>query len=103
MPLQLALGHEELRGFCRRWHVTEFALFGSVLRDDFDQASDVDVLLSFAPGTKVTLFDMVAMQDELQAIAGRDVHLLSRHAIERSRNALRRDAILSSAKVLDVA
>jgi predicted nucleotidyltransferase len=37
---------EKLRDFCRRWRVTEFSLFGSVVRDDFGPESDVDVLVT---------------------------------------------------------
>ena len=37
-PLQIA-------EFCQRWKITEFALFGSVLRDDFRPDSDIDVLV----------------------------------------------------------
>lgn len=41
----------EIEAFCRRWHITELGLFGSVLRDDFRPDSDIDVLITFAPGT----------------------------------------------------
>ena len=37
--------------FCRKWKVTEFSLFGSILRDDFGPDSDVDVLVSFDPAS----------------------------------------------------
>ncbi|MHB0877442.1 MAG: nucleotidyltransferase family protein [Anaerolineae bacterium] len=103
MPPRVPLDRKRLGDFCRRWHITEFAFFGSVLRDDFRPDSDIDVLVAFAPESGVTLFDLVGMQDELEGILGREVHLVSRRAIERSRNPLRRQEILSSAEVLDVA
>ncbi|GAB4462669.1 MAG: hypothetical protein OHK0037_14010 [Elainellaceae cyanobacterium] len=34
--------------FCDRWQVVEFALFGSVLREDFRSDSDIDVMLQSA-------------------------------------------------------
>ena len=43
--------------FCRRWMITEFALFGSVLRDDFRPDSDVDVLVTFAPDAPWSYWD----------------------------------------------
>jgi len=82
--------------FCRKWQVTEFALFGSVLRHDFGPDSDVDVLVSFAPDVRYSLFDLVDMQDELRVLFGRDVDLVTRRAVERSMNAWRRQAILGS-------
>ena len=94
---------DKIIDFCRRWKITEFALFGSVLRDDFRPTSDIDVLVSFAPDGDWGLFDHVDMQDELKSIFDRDVDLVSRRGIERSRNHLRRKAILDSAEVLYVA
>jgi hypothetical protein len=41
------------------------ALLGSILREDFSQESDIDVLVSFAPGSPWCLFELVDMQDEL--------------------------------------
>ncbi len=79
------------------------ALFGSVLRDDYQPDSDVDVLVTFAPDAKWNLFDHVDMEDELAKILGRPVDLVSRRGIERSRNPFRRRAILDSAQVVHVA
>jgi len=89
--------------FCRRWKVTEFALFGSAVRDDFGPDSDVDVLVSFAPEARYSLFDMVHMEDELREIFGRDVDLVTRRAVERSTSEWRRQAILDSLSHVPVA
>ena len=89
--------------FCKRWNVSEFALFGSVLRPDFRPESDVDILISFLPDAHVTLFDMARMQEELQTIFKREVDLISKRGVENSRNYLRRKNILNSAQVIDVA
>lgn len=100
MTARIAIPEPEVRAFCQRWHVTELALFGSVLREDFRPDSDVDVLVRFHPDARQTLFDLVRMKDELQEVLGRPVDLVSRRAIESSRNYLRRNAILSSAEVI---
>jgi len=91
---------DKIADFCQRWKITELALFGSVLRDDFRSDSDVDILVTFAPDAHRTLFDMVDMQDELEAMFERKVDLVSRRGIERSRNYLRRKAILDSAEII---
>jgi uncharacterized protein len=98
--LSFKIPRAELAKFCKRWNVSEFAIFGSALRADFRPDSDVDVLVSFAPQTHVTLFDMVHMQDELKVIFGREVDLVSRGGVENSRNYLRRKRILGSARVI---
>jgi predicted nucleotidyltransferase len=91
---------DKITDFCQRWKITEFALFGSVLRDDFRSDSDVDILVTFDPDAHRTLFDLVDMQDELEVMFGRKVDLVSRRGIERSRNYLRRKAILNSAQII---
>lgn len=99
--MKLSLPYEQIAEFCRKWNVSEFALFGSVLRDDFRPDSDVDVLVSF-PSYEATpsLFDHVEMQDELAEMFGRPVDLLTRGGVEDSRNPIRRQAILESARVV---
>jgi predicted nucleotidyltransferase len=86
--------------FCQRWKITEFALFGSILREDFRPDSDVDVLVTFAPSARWSLFDLVTMQEELTSIFGRPVDLLTRNGVAASRNYIRRKAILNSAQVV---
>lgn len=91
---------EQIQNFCDRWQIIEFALFGSVLRDDFRPDSDIDVLVTFAPEAKRGLSETLQMKDELQTIFGRKVDFIVKAAIERSENWLRRKNILESAQVI---
>jgi len=91
---------DAIAAFCRRWGIAEFAIFGSALRDDFDDASDIDVLVQFREGAHYSLFDLARMGDELEGIFGRAVDLLDRRAVEASPNHIRRDSILHSAEVV---
>ena len=100
MTARIAIPADGIAAFCERWQVTELALFGSVLRDDFGPDSDVDVLVSFDAAARHTLFDMVDMEEELKTLFGRDVDLVSRRGIERSGNHLRRRAILEAAETI---
>ena len=93
----ITIPKKELTSFCNRWKVVEFALFGSVLRDDFTPNSDVDVLVTFAPDAKISLFDMAQMQIELQAIFKRPVDILEKDAL---RNPYRKREILDTAQVV---
>ncbi len=86
--------------FCKRWQISEFAFFGSVLRDDFESGSDVDVLVTFAREARHGLFQLNQMREELEQIFARKVDLVSRRGLDGSRNFLRRRAILDSAEVL---
>ncbi len=98
--MKLSLPYEQIAEFCRKWNVSEFALFGSVLRDDFRPDSDVDVLLTWADDARISLFDYGPMKDELEAIFGRRVDLVSREGIQQSRNWIRKKEILGSARVI---
>lgn len=99
----LELPSDRISDFCRRWKVSQFALFGSVVHGGFRPESDIDVLVTFAPDAAWTLFDHVRMTQELESLFGRRVDLVNRRAVERSRNAIRRQAILSSAEPIYVA
>jgi len=44
--IQISIPEEDITAFCQRWSITEIALFGSILRDDFNSKSDVDLLVS---------------------------------------------------------
>jgi predicted nucleotidyltransferase len=98
--LKIDIPTDEIADFCRRWKVTELALFGSVLGGDFSPDSDVDVLVSFAPDARWSLLDLVGMQDDLKAILDREVDLVERVAVERSENYIRRKSILSNLEVI---
>jgi len=103
MSARIRIDNEKIAAFCRRLGVVEFAFFGSVLRDDFRPESDVDVLVRFAPSAKLSLFDLVRMEDELSELLGRKVDLVEREAVERGENYIRRKHILSNVEPVYVA
>lgn len=97
MPTALSIDHDRITDFCRRWRVTELALFGSILRDDFRPDSDVDVLVTFEPEAPWSLWDLTAMRQELQEIFGREVDLVEKKGL---RNPFRRHAILATQRLI---
>jgi len=70
----IAVPREAIAAFCKKHHVQKLAFFGSVLREDFSVASDVDILVEFAPGCTPGL-DFFKMEAELSYILGRKVDL----------------------------
>ena len=73
------------------------ALFGSVLSEEFQPDSDIDVLVSFRDDAGWSLFDLVDMTDELRDIFGREVDLVEKDSL---RNPFRKQAILNSNEVI---
>jgi predicted nucleotidyltransferase len=94
---KIEIPQEKIATFCRKWNVSEFALFGSVLRDDFRPDSDIDVLVSFAKDADWGLFEIVDMIDELKTIFGRKVDMVEKDTL---RNPFRRRAILDNNEVI---
>jgi predicted nucleotidyltransferase len=91
---------EKIAKFCHKWQVTEFALFGSVLRVDFRPDSDIDVMVQFHPEAHPTFLTLDQMEAELKTVFEREIDLITRQGVETSRNYLRRHEILSSAQVV---
>jgi hypothetical protein len=87
---------DTLAAFCRRYGVRELSLFGSALGDDFRADSDYDFLVEFEPEARITFITLSQMEQELQALLGRPVDLVSKRGL----NPRIRDAVLGSARVL---
>lgn len=94
---RLSISAEELSIFCQNWKINELALFGSVLRSDFRDDSDIDVLISFDADTSWSLLDWVTMREQLQGIFCRDVDMADKQGLK---NPYRRYEILKSCQVI---
>ena len=81
----------------RKYKIRELSLFGSVLRDDFGEKSDIDILVQFDKEAELSLFDLFEVQEEFEKALGRDVDLVEKEGL---RNPYRRERILSTAKVV---
>jgi predicted nucleotidyltransferase len=90
---------DRIAEICRRYGAAKLSLFGSILRDDFNAESDVDVLVVFAPQTRIGLIGVAKMEAELAAAIGRRVDL--RTAADLSRYF--RDEVVAGAQVLHAA
>lgn len=101
--VQIDIPREKIVEFCRKWKITEFSLFGSVLREDFGPDSDVDVLVTFAPDAHWRYYHLLDMEDELKELFGRDVDVIEKRLVESSENYIRRRHILSNLETVYVA
>jgi predicted nucleotidyltransferase len=95
---RLGVSDQQVADFCRRWCIERLEVFGSILRDDFDRDSDVDVLVTFGAGVSHRIADYLDMESELAALVGRHVDLVERELVETSPNWIRRRSILESAR-----
>lgn len=80
--------------------ISRIELFGSAARGETGEGSDVDLLLTFLPQSRVSLLDLAKIQAELEEALGRPVDVLTRQAVEASRNSVRREQILREAATI---
>lgn len=102
LPLKLKFDQRKVEELCLSRGISRLELFGSALREDFRETSDIDLLATVRSDAELTLLDWADLQQKLSQIFGRAVDLVSRRAIERSKNLFRRDSILSTALLLYV-
>ena len=74
----IPINQSALAAFCRKHHIRRLSFFGSVLRSDFTNGSDVDVLVEFEP-EHVPGLAFFRMQAELSSILGHPVDLNTPH------------------------
>lgn len=94
---RLKVSLPQIEAYCQRWQISEFALFGSVLRDDFRPDSDIDVLIVFEPAYHYTLSDWLNMQEEIEHLVGRKVDLTQKKLLK---NPYSRAEILKTHRVI---
>ncbi len=93
----IEISQSTISRFCREHKILEFAVFGSILTEDFRPESDVDVLVTFAPDCRYTLFDLAKIQEQLRVIFNRDVDLVEKAGLK---NPFRRKEILDHMEVI---
>ncbi|MEX2681608.1 MAG: nucleotidyltransferase family protein [Candidatus Sigynarchaeota archaeon] len=80
----VSISRARLRKFCQENKIKNLALFGSVLRGNFRDDSDIDVLVKFDPMHLPTLLDIARMEEELsQLFGGRKVDLRTAEDLSR--------------------
>ena len=89
------IDRNDIADFCRRHHITKLSLFGSVLREDFSDDSDVDVLIEFDPAHVPGLIRLTSMERELTVLLGHKVDLRTPHDLSR----YFRDQVLADARI----
>ena len=86
-----------LAGYCREVGIERLEVFGSLARGEAKRGSDVDLLATFAGNPALRFY---TMEEEMAAILGVPVHLLTRESVEQMSNPYRRESILADARVI---
>lgn len=94
------IDRKSLADVCARFRVRELSLFGSSVTGGLRPDSDIDLLVLFDPDANPSLFDMVELREELKALFGREVDLVSKDALMKHHNVIRRKGILEHTEML---
>ena len=93
----VSLAYNDVINLCKKYFIIELSIFGSSIRDDFTQNSDVDILVSFDKGSKITLFDIIELENEFAKLLGRDVDIVEKESLK---NPIRKNKILLFCEII---
>jgi predicted nucleotidyltransferase len=91
------LDYKDIIFLCKKYGINELSIFGSSIRDDFTQNSDVDILVSFSNKSEITLFDIMDLEDEFSKLLNREVDIVEKESLK---NPIRRNRILSTREII---
>jgi predicted nucleotidyltransferase len=91
------LDYNDIASLCKKYHIDELSIFGSSIRDDFNAASDIDILVSFSNESNINLFDLMDLEKEFSELVKREVDIVEKEALK---NPIRKDRILSTREII---
>ncbi|GHU69192.1 hypothetical protein FACS189450_01570 [Spirochaetia bacterium] len=66
----------------KKHDIKNLSIFGSSLRDDFNEESDIDILIEYNHPKEKSLFDLIDLQLELEDITGRKIDIIEKGSIK---------------------
>lgn len=97
---RLNISQRQLEDIGKKYLIRELSVFGSVLRKDFNEACNIDLFVEFEPNFQISLFDIVDLRDAFKKLFGREVDIVSKIAIQKSKNYIKQKAILKNYRVI---
>src|SRR5437660_1536469 len=96
MHTHIAISPEMLRQLCEKYSVRELSVFGSALRDDFNEKSDIDLLVEFLPDAWITFPKLLHLEREFASALGRHVDLVPKNGLRYKM----KEQVLAEAQIL---
>jgi predicted nucleotidyltransferase len=91
------IAYNDIENLCKKYYIVELAIFGSSIRDDFTQNSDIDILVSFESNSNITLFDIMELEKEFSQLLNREVDIVEKESLK---NPIRKRRILSTREII---
>ncbi|MEL4898008.1 nucleotidyltransferase domain-containing protein [Crocosphaera sp. Alani8] len=93
---RLKLSQIDINQICEKWNIRRLSLFGSILRDDFNENSDIDILIKFKPGARQGLLTLARLKYHLEDMTQRSVDVVVQESVKNSENWIRKQEILNT-------
>ncbi|GHV08267.1 hypothetical protein AGMMS4952_00890 [Spirochaetia bacterium] len=90
------LNYDDIIAICKKYYINELSIFGSSIRDDFNQNSDIDILVSFN-NSNINLFDIMDLENEFSKLLNREVDIVEKESLK---NPIRKNKILSTREII---
>ncbi|GHV84499.1 hypothetical protein AGMMS50230_01070 [Spirochaetia bacterium] len=90
------LNYDDIITICKKYYINELSIFGSSIRDDFNQNSDIDILVSFN-NSNINLFDIMDLENEFSKLLNREVDIVEKESLK---NPIRKNKILSTREII---
>jgi len=91
------LNYDDVLKLCKKYLIIELSIFGSSIRDDFTQNSDIDILVSFEQNSKITLFDIIELENEFSILLNKKVDIVEKESLK---NPIRKNKILNTREII---
>ena len=82
---------------CKKYNINELSIFGSSIRGDFNQNSDIDILVSFGNNADISLFDLMDLENEFSQLLQKEVDIVEKESLK---NPIRKNKILSTREII---
>lgn len=80
---KVAFPQEQLTSLCQQHPIHKLSFFGSILRLDFTDSSDIELLVEFLPNARIGYFELIRIENELTDLIGRKVDLRTPNELSR--------------------
>jgi predicted nucleotidyltransferase len=90
------LNYDDVVTICKKYFINELSIFGSSIRDDFNNDSDIDILVSFN-NSNINLFDIMDLENEFSKLLNREVDIVEKESLK---NPIRKNRILSTREII---
>ena len=94
---KLEINENKVKEIASSYKILELYIFGSALRQDFNDKSDIDLLIKLSKDSGYSIFELIEIKEKFENLFSRKIDLVE---LEGLRNPYRKEEILKTAKMI---